>query len=240
MKHLISLSLKYIRRQKLRSFLTFLCITISVFILSSVSAYCSSIMTSLKNQQIKTSGTWEADLSDVLNECDDKIKAVDIVKNHAAVSDMFYSEYDSVLSSSSIDENGRISYIDISFDNTDSFRSNYIYSSSHCGDTDLKCSTYNYNESDKYDINNADEAILPSWVHDDFGYEVGDKITITLTPESGVLDDSLPQVESIIEKLKEKNQNSDYYYFITDYGEENLTGEYEKGKIKATRLERCK
>lgn len=232
MKHLISLSLKYIRRQKLRSFLTFLCITISVFILSTVSAYCSSIMTSLKNQQIKTSGTWEADLSDVLNECDDKIKAVDIVKNHAAVSDMFYSEYDSVLSSSSIDENGRISYIDISFDNTDSFRSNYIYSSSHCGDTDLKCSTYNYNESDKYDINNADEAILPSWVHDDFGYEVGDKITITLTPESGVLDDSLPQVESIIEKLKEKNQNSDYYYFITDYGEENLTGEYEKGKIK--------
>lgn len=92
MKHLISLSLKYVKRQKLRSFLTFCCIAISVFILSSVCAYSSSLFTTMKNQEIEEGGAWEADLSFALKRAKDDLnkdsrEVFGNIKDHACVSD---------------------------------------------------------------------------------------------------------------------------------------------------------
>ena len=42
--------MKYIRRQKLRTFLTFMCITLSAFILTTICCYGSSLYTTLYNE----------------------------------------------------------------------------------------------------------------------------------------------------------------------------------------------
>lgn len=48
MKHIIFLSLKYIHRQKLRTVLTFLCVTLSVFILCSFGEYIGILLNECK------------------------------------------------------------------------------------------------------------------------------------------------------------------------------------------------
>ena len=85
MKHLIALSMKYIRRQKMRTFLTFMCITLSAFILSTVCSYCSSIFQTLMNSTIDEDGSWELDISQWIENSDDKDKAFKAVANHAVV-----------------------------------------------------------------------------------------------------------------------------------------------------------
>ena len=58
MKHLISLSFKYIRRQKLRTFLTFMCIMLSAFILATVCVYGSSLYSTLYNYTATEDGLY--------------------------------------------------------------------------------------------------------------------------------------------------------------------------------------
>ena len=92
MKHLIALSMKYIRRQKLRTFLTFMCITLSAFILTTICCYGSSLYTTLYNESIYDDGKWEVDISSWLEKSKDKDKALDIIQHHAVVDDCFCVE----------------------------------------------------------------------------------------------------------------------------------------------------
>lgn len=59
MKHLISLSLKYIRRQKLRTWLTFLCVTLAVFIFNLLAGAASIVRNTLIENVIARDGAWE-------------------------------------------------------------------------------------------------------------------------------------------------------------------------------------
>ena len=96
MKHLISLSLKYIRRQKLRTALTFMCVTLSAFILCSFGAYLGSIVQTMKNSETRQFGSYEADITGWIDQMksEDQDKALKTIANHAAVSDYcaFYQE----------------------------------------------------------------------------------------------------------------------------------------------------
>ena len=92
MKHLIALSMKYIRRQKLRTFLTFMCITLSAFILTTICCYGSSLYTTLYNEAVYDEGKWEVDISSWLEKSKDTDKAADIIRNHAVVDDYFCTE----------------------------------------------------------------------------------------------------------------------------------------------------
>ena len=51
MKQLVSLALKYIRRQKLRTVLTFLCVTLAVFIFNLLAGTASVVRGLLIRQQ---------------------------------------------------------------------------------------------------------------------------------------------------------------------------------------------
>lgn len=59
MKHLISLSLKYIRRQKLRTWLTFLCVTLAVFIFNLLAGTAGIIREAMIESTVARNGAWE-------------------------------------------------------------------------------------------------------------------------------------------------------------------------------------
>lgn len=59
MKHLISLSLKYIRRQKLRTWLTFLCVTLAVFIFNLLAGTAGIIRGAMIESTVARNGAWE-------------------------------------------------------------------------------------------------------------------------------------------------------------------------------------
>ena len=59
MKQLISLSLKYIRRQKLRTWLTFLCVTLAVFIFNLLAGAADIVRNAMIRNVIDRSGEWE-------------------------------------------------------------------------------------------------------------------------------------------------------------------------------------
>ena len=69
MKFLISLSLKYLGRQKLRTALTFISIVLAVFIMCFSLDALSTVLVTMKDFEINESGTWEVDLSKKRRGC---------------------------------------------------------------------------------------------------------------------------------------------------------------------------
>ena len=104
MKHLISLSFKYIRRQKLRTFLTFMCIMLSAFILATVCVYGSSIYTTGYNYAADERGLWELEISAWTGNDE---KAIETAKNHAVVSDYYLSRFEEIHFSGAFTESGQ-------------------------------------------------------------------------------------------------------------------------------------
>lgn len=197
MKHLISLALKYVSRQKQRTLLTFLCVTLSVFILCSFGAYSGSVLQTLKNNEVRTSGAWEADISDWVERSDDPEKAMEIAKNHAAVDKYLIriSEYGLV----TYDRNSSNSigyYVFSDGKNTKKLKA--IESFSYDGDLDL-CGELN-----KPHIPYAKEEgwIVPEWFKD-MGYSVGDTVDFSLKFEYTEYDEDSDVIKSIRQEVKE-------------------------------------
>lgn len=231
MKHLISLSLKYVKRQKLRSFLTFCCIAISVFILSSVCAYSSSLFTTMKNQEIEEGGSWEVDLSIALERAKggrnkDPRKIFGIIKDHAYVSDYEFTSFKSVsndmMPSRDFETNNYRDdgyrnyqgYFKIAFDNNNPYNICEVRSYSVDGNK------LRGKEDYTYDIKSLahDEIILEKWQADKYGYKVGDEIEITITPAYGkpYVDEEL--IEELKKRVIEENKTSDVCTILDDVG----------------------
>ncbi|MBE6841138.1 MAG: hypothetical protein E7506_07880, partial [Ruminococcus sp.] len=80
MTYLIKLSLKYLRRQKLRTFLTFMCIVLAAFGICLFAAYGSAYYNSAINVVSRTNGSYEVAFDELVNETN-----ADIFLNHAVV-----------------------------------------------------------------------------------------------------------------------------------------------------------
>lgn len=214
MRHLISLSLKYIRRQKLRSLLTFLCITLSVFILSTMSFYFSSFMTSIKNMEIISDGSWEADFSELAMEKGDLYSSADIITNHAVVSDS-YCNFSKLLSAShSKNSEGRLSYFNLSIGSDDKteiipVRSVFFYESKGNPELDGGYQAYSHKDLE-------DNQILAPELLEEHGYKIGDTITISFTPASGVLSEDSAQVKAVRDKLARQEEETGKEYPVSD------------------------
>lgn len=197
MKHLISLALKYVSRQKQRTLLTFLCVTLSVFILCSFGAYSGSVLQTLKNNQERTGGAWEADISDWVERSDDPEKALETAKNHAAVDKYLIriSEYGLVQYDRS--SSNSIGYYVFS-DGKNTKKLSAIESFSYDGDLDL-CGKEN-----KPHIPYAQEEgwIVPEWF-EDMGYSVGDTVNFSLKFEYTEYDEDSEVIKSIRQEVKE-------------------------------------
>lgn len=236
MKHLISLSLKYIRRQKLRTALTFMCITLSVFILSSFGAYLGSIVQTMKNSQTRKFGSYEADITSWIDqmESEDQDKALKTIANYAAVSDYcaFYQEkFDYSSTNNKPEPDGRFSFLEFS-DGKNVERIRSLTYDSTAGNASL-CGQYGlYNPNDvEYDIDfdAGDGYLVPGWLRD-MGYSEGDTITFTLKNVNAAYDEDSEIIKAAREEnMKEKGSS----VFADDAGYADL--EYEE-KRKASRV----
>ncbi len=230
MKHLIALSMKYIRRQKLRTFLTFMCITLSAFILTTICCYGSSLYTTLYNESIYDDGKWEVDISSWLEKSKDKDKALDIIQHHAVVDDCFCVESRFVVNTAAeyMEEDspdGRSYFIEISDGKN----------TTACKDIVTNSVSGNYDLIGQFDRNSMPVSLnsvmqksgiyVPMEIKD-MGYSEGDTISLTVRPATGVVDEDSDIVKKAREELKEK------------YGTEYCKGE--KGYNRLTKEQRKK
>ncbi len=230
MKHLIALSMKYIRRQKLRTFLTFMCITLSAFILTTICAYGSSLYTTLYNSAIIDDGKWEVDISSWLDKSKDREKAKDIIEHHAVVDDCFCVENRFVTNTPAeyMEEDspdGRSYFIEISDGKN----------TTACKDIVTNSVSGNYDLIGQFDRNSMPVSLnsvmqksgiyVPMEIKD-MGYSEGDTISLTVRPATGVVDEDSDIVKKAREELKEK------------FGTEYCKGE--KGYNRLTKEQRKK
>lgn len=213
MKHLIALSFKYIRRQKLRSALTFLCIMLAVFIFNTFTAYLGSTIATLINfEKHYGEGAYHVRLDGALTYCEDLGKVGQLLENHVAVEDHFFSCPEELWGLSTRDEQGYLRYFDVQFDNgasqrVDCLRNNeisgnrYVMYNVEYGDVAYGDTPVPTEENSVY---------LSSWMKD-LGYEVGDTLTMTVTPMKARLSEDSEQVKAA-RKLIAETQT----YYVTD------------------------
>lgn len=201
MKHLIALSMKYIRRQKMRTFLTFMCITLSAFILSTVCVYCSSMFQTLMNNTIDEDGSWEVDISQWIENSDDPDKAAQAVANHAVV-DKCYTSKETAASISKEDVPHGIAYFEVSVGGNNA-RVKRLSTYKGTGDIEIVNGKYSDDiQFQKYDTN-ADGVYLPYLFHN-MGYSKGDTLTFTICPVVAQFDESSQVIKEVRAELKEK------------------------------------
>ena len=213
MKHLISLSFKYIRRQKLRSVLTFLCIMLAVFIFNTYTAYLGSTIATLINfEKQYLDGAYHVRLDGALPYCEDLGKVGQLLENHVAVEDHFYHCPEELWGISWRDEEGYLRYLDVQFDNgasqrVDCLRNNVISGNPHV--------MHNVEDADRVFggtpiPTEENTAYVSSWLQN-LGYEVGDTLTMTMTPMKAKLSEDSEQVKAA-RKLLVENLN----YYVAD------------------------
>lgn len=208
MKHIISLSLKYIRRQKMRTLLTFLCVTLSVFILCTFGAYIGSTLQTLQNQCKREYGSAEANLRpwfEQMKKYDEIENAIDVIQNHVVVSDYnansetIIENYKGIRLGDRSEENSSIlTYMEFD-DGKEIRRLERVYEMLFMGSDELQpedsfCAEW------KSDLQKNEGSILPYWVQD-MGYSVGDILTFTMRPVIAEIDEDDEIMKEVRQKL---------------------------------------
>lgn len=224
MKYIISLSMKYIRRQRLRTFLTFMCISLSAFILATCCLYGSSLYSTFTNYVKDEDGSWEAEISSWIENAEDPQAALRIVMKHPVVSDhLYYSSQ--VLMTSSMNERG-IHFYEIS-DGKNTKRLRFIDSNSADGNFELegKYSPIPHDISKFYDA----DGVYVSGIFRDMGYKEGDTLTFSLRHVSAEYDESSQIMKDFRAKLREET-GTEYTRYDEEYAD--LSDEQKKASLK--------
>ena len=219
MKHLIALSMKYIRRQKLRTFLTFMCITLSAFILATVCAYGSSIFTTLLNNEIRDNGKWELEISNWTDKTDNPGKSVKFVKQHPVVEDYLYTSGEWALP-----PKGDSVYFFELTDGKTTHRLASLSSETYDGNLEL---TGDYEDTSL--AKGREKGIFVSNIFKDMGYKEGDVIRFRLRPARAEYDENAQVIKDIRAELKEK-YGTEYTIYDKEY--ENLPEDLQKSACK--------
>lgn len=208
MKHIISLSLKYIRRQKMRTILTFLCVTLSVFILCTFGAYIGSTLQTLQNQCKREYGSAEADLRswfERMTKYDEIKNAIDVIQNHVVVSDYnansetIIENYKGIRLGDRSEENSSIlTYMEFD-DGKEIRRLERVYEMAFMGSDELQPEN-SFHAEWKSDLKNNEGSVLPYWVQD-MGYSVGDTLTFTIRPVIAEIDEDDKVMKEVRQKL---------------------------------------
>ena len=227
MKQLVSLALKYIRRQKFRTVLTFLCITLAVFIFNLLAGTAVVVRNVLLRQQYLMGGTWEVDAEPLLKACTmngmEQNEAVKRIMDHAAVEDSFcLTDCDMYLGTGVI-QPGRYSYFEFA-DNKGKIMKgrSAVGFSSVKGNPEL-VSGYMSNTSltDILPDDTPVNSILLPTEYEKAGWKTGDTYTLTITPCVGSIPDDAPQIQKLREKYADKiAENPDTPLFQRDFGDE--------------------
>jgi ABC-type antimicrobial peptide transport system permease subunit len=222
MKHLISLSMKYIRRQKLRTILTFMCITLSAFILATVCTYGSSLFSTLINYTKDEDGAYEAELSSWIDHADDPQKARETIKGHPVVEDYYCYDMEFLFQ----EKEKMISFFEVS-DGKTSYRIRNAALTTSEGNIELK-SKYDDRSAAQYANN---KGVYVSDIFKDMGYKEGDTVTLTIRPALGRYDENAKIIKDIRAELKEKYGTE---YTVADAEYEELSEELKSKASKAS------
>ncbi len=216
MKHLISLSFKYIRRQKLRSVLTFLCIMLAVFIFNTYTAYLGSTIATLINFEKYYHKSQHVSLDGVLPYCEDTGEVQQLLENHAALEDHYFSNVEEMWGLADRDDNGYLRYLDIQFDNGRSQKILCLRNEERSGTITLVESQESINQfyNNRPVVQEKNGVVFPYWVKE-LGYREGDTITMTFTPVRASLSEDSEQVKEVREWVKQ-NSNGQTMYMVTD------------------------
>lgn len=251
MTYLIKLSLKYLRRQKLRTFLTFMCIVLAAFGICLFAAYGSAYYNSAINVVSRTNGSYEVAFDELVNETN-----ADIFLNHAVVDKGYYHELKHAsFNNPLLVEEPEYNYFDVMVNEKKVFTDTEIIQIYIMGDDSIVPASdmYEFNEEDqniaagkKKNLYiksgtapvNQGEAAVPIQFRD-MGYEIGDTISITLNSMSSYINFNSPEVEAIKEHLKKLNEESaDEKHPIYRYIIELEEPEYVEGiTLQGTTLE---
>ena len=216
MKHLFRLALKYVTRQKLRTALMFLSVTLSVFVLNTFLVYTSSTIRSIRNAVVEENGEWEANLQGVLEAVragesetvKSPIEAAKIISNHVAVDKNHTYIFDQYQFPYEQNVGDPVGYFDVRLDDGTHRVARSIFRSSLTGNLEMR-NTMLKNTDDL----TPDEMIVPSWFAK-AGYEVGDTVTMTITPTTGMLGENSEAMKAVRSKLAELNASSEEFYYI--------------------------
>ena len=166
MKFLISLASKYIRRQKLRTALTFISVFLASFIMFISLLVINSIYATMKSFEM-ASGSWEVNLTSVFEESGIET-AVGKISNHILVEDMYFYENNVVQCE---EENKSI---EVETGTGEKWSVTHFSLASCCGNRELS------GGRDLYSLENRDGIILPKDLRKS-GYSVGDSIELTVS-----------------------------------------------------------
>lgn len=196
-----------------------------MFVLNTFLVYTSSTIRSIRNAVVEENGEWEANISGVLDACangeSETVKsaaeAAEIISDHVAVDKYYLYVFDSYEFGIMQDPSGPVGFFDIELDNGYKNRVTNVFRSTRVGN--LERGSHNwFDPAETKEGLAPDEIQAPKWIQD-AGYEVGDTITITVTPEMGTLDENAEPMLTIRKKLAEMNAESDEFYYVID-GEE--------------------
>ncbi|MBR2912355.1 MAG: ABC transporter permease, partial [Oscillospiraceae bacterium] len=158
-------------------------------------------------------GAYHVKLDGALPYCEDLGKVGQLLENHVAVEDHFFSCPEELWGLSTRDEQGYLRYLDVQFDNGASQRVDCLRNNEISGNRYVM---YNVEWADKaYGhlpvLTEENSVYLSSWMKD-LGYEVGDTITMTVTPMKARLSEDSEQVKAA-RKLIAETQT---YYVMDD------------------------
>lgn len=222
MKHLISLSLKYIRRQKLRTSLTVMCIVLAVFILNVFAVAGSSLLASLRETEILNNGAWEVDLGGFVTKPETANgrtteEMEQLVREHAAISDYLFTRNGYLSTAVAMERNpaNAIAFMELQVDDCAPQRMTELQFYQAEGNGTLTGSVGSSIASFATTLK-GNEVFLPASVQSQ-GYKVGDTVMLRGSIVYAVLDESVPQVQEILKIMEEKNADPDeHYYMIND------------------------
>ena len=218
MKQLFYLVLKYIRRQKFRTTLTFLCILFAVFVFNLL---CNTFIV-MRGIGIadatQYNGDWEANLEYLLSKVEDKDAAIEKLKDNPAIERYLQWGYSNISGGvdSRRDENGYQAYMEYSINGGEMHKLTQLNQINVKGDPSVAGEGYSEIPIEKQIEGGI---VLPKQFSNQ-GYAVGDTIMLTIRAAYAKFPDNQPAVQSELQK-KIKEQTEHYAFQMEEYGEAN-------------------
>lgn len=203
MKHLVSLALKYIRRQKYRTLLTFLCITLSVFVLCLFADALILLRSMVLYSVLHDEGSWEVNVSDWLEKPHSTARLIDNLQNHVTVENFYYTDSKSMFSKSERDAEGYAAFFRVQVGDETPRIVNSLVERTVLGDPGLvSIGAFTGGSAD------ADEIMLPR-SYKTQGVKIGDTVTVTVTPVRAKISEEQPLIQEYEELMMSTEENAE-------------------------------
>lgn len=216
MKHLIALARKYMQRQKFRTVLSFICITLSVFVFQMFCMAAILIRGVVMGDLTSWWGYWHMSLSDWIEEMPEPEKVFDVLPNHVAVDDYLIAQHRVAGGTGNADAEGKVNYLTFSVGDI-SWNVSRLQQIQAAGGMSTAPNVLYGIKVTGADICTLepDEIILPFEFREE-GFREGDVVTITVTPNRGVIREDVPEIRERIEQIIAENPEKAGLPWFTD------------------------